>query len=268
MVIAIYIMIMNTKIKSLILGGTMLSAASAFAGVATEIAPVPAPASGVEFEATLGYNSIYEFRGSDFGDNMIEAGFSLSNEFSNGYSLSGGIWYADTRGTGDQESFNELDVYAGIGKSWGKFDLSLGYTYYAFPNSIGSDTSEFSFGVATETYYGIGLGLTYFQDVDAISGGYLEFEASKSFELTETVGLDLSAGVAWSFNYSLDIDGGNLDGYNHFFVKAALPWNFYGDFTVTPYAKYVGVSNEMASDINTGESENNFFGGVGLSYSF
>jgi len=271
MVIAFLIMIMNTKIKSIILGGTMLSAASAFAGVSTEIAPVVAPVSGVEYEAFVGWHSIYEFRGADYGDNMFDAGFGLSNEFSNGYSLSGGVWYADTRGGSNQDGFNELDLFAAVGKSWGQFDLSLGYTYYTFPNSTSSDTSEFSFGVATETYYGIGLGLTYFQDVDALNAGYLEFEASKSFALMDKVGLDLSAGVAWSFNFSPETvaaGGGGLDGYNHFFVKAALPWNFYGDFTVTPYAKYVGVSNDFGSEINTGESENNFFGGVSLSYSF
>lgn len=261
-------MIMNNNIKSIILGGTVLSAVSAFAGVATETAPVVAPPSGVEFEAFVGWHSIYEFRGADYGDNMIDAGFGLSNEFSNGYSLSGGAWYADTRGGSDQLSFNELDIFAAVGKSWGQFDFSLGYTYYTFPNSTGSDTSEFSFGVSTETYYGIGLGLTYFHDVDAISAGYMELAAEKSFALTDTVGLDLSAGVAWSFNFSPDTHGGGLDGYNHFFVKAALPWNFYGDFTITPYAKYVGVSNEFASEINTGETEDNFFGGVSLSYSF
>lgn len=246
----------------------MLAAAPAFAGVTSEITPVSTPASGVEFEALLGYSSIYEFRGADFGDNMIEAGFSLTNELSNGYSLSGGVWYGDTRGSSDQESFNELDVSTGIGKSWGKFDFSLGYTYYTFPNSTSSDTSEFSFGVSTETYYGIRLGLTYYHDVDAINAGYLEFDASKTYALSGAVGLELSGGVAWSFNYNLDTYGGGLDGFNHYFLKAALPWNFYADLTLTPYCKYVGVSDDFASEINTGVSENNFFGGVHLTYSF
>ena len=262
---------MNHSIKSLILGGSILATAPVFAGVATEVAPapVPAPESSVAFEVFGGYHTIYEFRGADFGDDMFDAGFNVSNTFSNGISLNGGVWYADTQGGSNQFSFNELDVFVGIGKTFGQFDLTAGYTYYTFPDSPGSlDTHEFSVGVGTEIFYGIGTNLTYFHDVDLLDAGYLEFSASKSFELCSTINLDLSAGAAWSFNYTPDTNGGGLDGFNHWYVKAAAPWNFYGDFTITPYVKYVDVANDFASEINSGTSEDNFFGGISLSYSF
>ena len=64
------------------------------------------------------------------------------------------------------------------------------------------NTEEVFIGISTELACGLGLALTYYEDVDAIDGGYLEFEAGKSFELTECASLDLAAGAAWSYDYN------------------------------------------------------------------
>ena len=242
-------LIMNNTITSIMIGGSMLAA-------------VPASAE-VEFEVHTGYHSIYEFRGVDLGDDLIEGGVDFSTDLGNDFSLSGGAWYADTSGG----KFNELDLYVGLTKTWGKVDISAGYIYYALDGALLSDTQEVYLGVSTELACGLGLSLTYFEDVDTIDGGYLEFAASKSYELSACISLDLAVGAAWSFGYNTDVDGTSLEGFNHYYAKVALPWNVYGDWTLTPYAKFVGASNSIANGFAVA-NEDLFIGGVTLSYSF
>jgi hypothetical protein len=81
-------------------------------------------------------------------------------------------------------------------------DVSVGYIYYAFPGTSGLNTHEVYLGVSTELECGLGLPLTYYEDVDVIDGGYLEFEASKSYELCACVSLDLAVAAAWSFGFN------------------------------------------------------------------
>ncbi|NWK55428.1 hypothetical protein HW115_07380 [Verrucomicrobiaceae bacterium N1E253] len=253
---------MNKSIQSIILGSSLLVAAPAFAGVATEMPPAPAAESPFEFEIHTGYHSIYEFRGVDFGDDLWEAGIDGSYAISDTLSLSGGLWYADN------VDFDELDLYLGLTKSFEHFDLSVGYTYYLFPGDSDADTQEFYVGASTEVAWGIGLGLTYFYDFDLIEGGYLELEATKSFSLTDCLGLDFAVGAAWSFDYNGDVDGGDLDGFNHWYASVALPWEIREGVTLAPYAKFVGAGSDLNNEYDADASEDLFLGGAVLTVTF
>jgi len=253
-------------------GGGLLLAAPLYAGVDTEIAPVSvAPESSkVEFQVSGGYHTIYEFRGAHLGDDLFDAGLDISGDIGHGLTLSGGLWYGYTLDGADDDSFNELDLFASLTKSFGPVDVSVGYTYYSFPSEESDGTNEFNVTASTEVVYGIGLSAMYAYDVD-IEGGYLEFGTNKSFEISDQLSVDLSGGVSFSFDYNperVSRGGGRLDGFNHWFVKAAAPWKFYGDFTVTPYVKYINVASDFASEFDTKASDDHFFGGVSLSYSF
>jgi len=258
------------------IGGSILAAAPLFAGVDTEIASAsvlmqPEVKSGAEFEVYGGYHTIYEFRGAHLGDDMLDAGLNISGDIGYGLTLSGGLWYAYVLGDSYADSFNELDLFVGLSKNFGKVDVSAGFTYYSFPNHGAEETSEFNVGISTEFCYGIGLGLTYFYDFELIEGGYLELETTKSFEVAEQLNIDLSAGASWSFGYNPERPpggDGRLDGFNHWFVKAAAPWNFYGDFSLTPYVKYINVSSDFETEIDNGASKDHFYGGISLSYTF
>ncbi len=102
----------------------------------------------------------------------------LSYELAEGLSLSGGAWYASWDAGGADD---ELDLYIGLTQTLGAFDVSVGYTYYFFPGDSDANTDEVYLGLATELDCGLGLALTYYEDIDQYSGGYLEFEAAKSF---------------------------------------------------------------------------------------
>lgn len=244
----------------MILGGGLLAASPAFAGVATDIAPVTE--SRFEFEIHTGYHSVYEFRGVDLGDDLWEAGIDGSYAISDTLSLSGGLWYADN------VDFDELDLYVGLTKSFESFELSAGYTYYLYPGDSDADTQEFYVGASTEVAYGVGLGLTYFYDFDAFDGGYLEFEATKSFALCDSFSLDFSAGAAWSFGYNNDVDGSELDDFNHWFVGLSAPWTVREGVTLAPYIKFVGAGSNLDNEYDQVDSEDLLLGGAVLTITF
>ncbi len=256
------------------LGGSLLFTSPLYAGVDTEVVPAPvAPAeSNVEFNVYGGYHTIYEFRGAHLGDDMLDGGLDISGDIGHDLTLSGGLWYAYVLGDSYQDSFNELDLFVNLAKRFGKVTTSVGFTYYSFPDDSGDVTSEFNFGLAVDdVVYGIGLSASYAYDFDVIDGGYLELEANRGFEVNDQLSVELSAGVSWSFDYNPERPAGGdnrFDGFNHWFLKAAAPWKFYGDFTLTPYVKYINVADDFATEIDTFASDDHFFGGVSLSYSF
>lgn len=244
---------MKYTIYSLMISGAVIATAPSQAGIDTEI--------------HTGFHSIYEFRGVDFGDNLFDAGVDISTKLGGGVTFTAGLWYADTNGNGGG-NFDELDYYFGLSKTFGKFELSAGYTYYAFPGDSSSNTNEVYLGLATELPCGTGVSLTYFEDIDEIDGGYLELEVSRGIEVNPCWKIDLSVGAAWSFNYNPDVDGTMLDGFNHWFVKVAMPWEIAEGVTLTPYLKYVAASGNLNNEFGAINSEDLFLGGVSLSYSF
>ena len=254
---------MRTTIKSLLIGGSLLTATSAFAEIEAEI--------------YTGYHSIYEFRGVDLGDDLVDVGLDLNYALAEGLSLNVGAWYASwdagTDDVGNAINGDELDLYIGLTQTLGAFDVSVGYTHYFFPGDGDLNTDEVYLGLATELDCGLGLALTYYEDIDQLSGGYLEFEAAKSFTLSECVGLDLAAGAAWCDDYELnaDVDGvSSMDGFNHWYVTAALPIALKEDVTLTPYIKYVDAASDLDSSlVDAGaESDDHFYAGVSLSIAF
>jgi|TARA_B110000908_G_scaffold172788_1_gene243309 hypothetical protein len=256
--------IMKHTLKSIMMGGGLLA-----------FTAVPASAE-VEVEITTGYHSIYEWRGQDFGEDMGDAGAELSTELGNGITLTAGAWYQDNSGNSSGPGFNELDLYFELSKSFGKIDVAIGYTNYLFPDSpsaAGLDTHEVYLGLSTELENGIGLSLTYYHDTDAIDAGYLEFEVTKSIEIpnNSNVSIDLSAGAAWSFGFSPNVNGNNrgaVEGFNHFFASVAVPVVITENITLTPYLKYVGADSNFANAKGATVSDDLFYGGVSLSYSF
>ena len=249
---------MNNITKSLIAGCSLVAATSASAEIETSI--------------HAGYHSNYEFRGVDLGDSLTTAGIDASKDLGGGFSANAGIWYGTTNGN-SEFNLKEFDYYLGLTKSFNNFDVSAVYTWYDVDTSINPsgdlDTSEWYIGVSTEVAYGVGLSLTYYRDVDLIDASYIELSATKSYELNACTSLELGAGLAYSDGFNVDTDGGgSLDGLNHYYLSATLPWEAGKGVTVTPYVKYVLADSDLVSDLDSGNDDNILLGGVSFSYSF
>ena len=167
----------------------------------------------------------------------------------------------------------KLDLYIGLTKTLGAVDLSIGYTYYMFPGASDDNTEEVFLGISTELGCGLGLALTYYEDIDQYSGGYFEFEAAKSFELSECIVVDVAAGVAWCDDYELntEVDGSNMDGFNHWYISAAVPFELKEDVYTDSLHQVRRHCRANLIRILSDDVEGNddlFYGGVTLSIAF
>lgn len=282
----------HTKIVGALAAATTMAAGYALAGTpVSEPAPAPAPSRGFfEGELHVGYNSMYEFRFVDLGQDMIEAGADVAFDLGSGFSINAGAWYASTndskpfgRGAGD---FNELDLYAGLRAELEWVDLEVGYIFYHLPgkvfNGIGwnsLDTQELYASVGFKLPWEIGFGVTTYYDFQRYDGLYVNPEFTKSFEITECFGIDLAVGCGWANGHGLQLSrdslvfggnpGGTVDGYQGWYASASFPWKVTDTFTVAPYVKYTDGDSDLLTNLTdiTG-GQDYFLGGVILTVSF
>ena len=247
--------------------GAMAAASALVAGYAS---------AEIEGEVHVGYSNMYEFRFVDLGSDLIEAGADVS--YDAGFvGLSAGAWYGsvnDSQTVGN--SFNELDLYAAVSKELGPVSLELGYIYYYFTDTPGTlDTQEVYLSASYEIAWGIAASATYYYDFDSNNGWYLQPELSKTFEFNDCLDLIVSAGVGvsdghgWQARSARLNPGSTADGFQGWFVKAELPWEFREGVTLAPYLKYTDADSKLAADINNLQGgQEHLIGGVKLSVGF
>jgi uncharacterized protein (TIGR02001 family) len=231
---------------------------------------------GFSGEVHVGYHTNYDFRFVDLGSDLVEAGVDVSYALNQDWSLKAGAWYGSVNDSQTiAGNFNELDLYAAAATSLGPVDLELGYIFYTYPDTPGSsDTQEVYLSAFTDVVWGITAGATYFYDFDSNNGWYLQPEIRKSFELNECLKLNLSAGVgiADGLNYQVDanpLSVGSHDGFQGWFFKAELPWEFRDGVTLAPYVKYTDADSDLAGDINSLEGgQEHIIAGVKLAVGF
>jgi hypothetical protein len=230
----------------------------------------------IEGEVHVGYHNIYDFRFVDLGSDLIEAGVDLSYAINENWGLKAGAWYGsvnDSQTLGG--NFNELDLYAAAGTSLGPVDIELGYIYYYFPDTPGTlDTQEVYLSAFAEVFAGVSAGATYYYDFDSNNGWYLQPEIRKSFEFNDCLALNLSAGCGIANGHGLQVPSnplsvGTADGFQGWFIKAELPWEFREGVTLAPYLKYTDADGGLAGDINTFQGgQEHLIGGVKLAVGF
>ncbi|WP_193211790.1 hypothetical protein [Luteolibacter marinus] len=236
----------------------------------------------IEGEIHVGYANMYEFRFVDLGQDMVEAGVDLSLGEYSGFSFAAGAWYASTNDSkssiiGQNLNANELDLYASVGYECGPVSLEAGYIFYHFLDVAGIDTQEVYLAASTELFWGIGAGATFFYDFDANNGWYLQPEITKSFEFSECLSLDLAVGCGIADGHGLQVDtsapffnpGATADGYQGYYVSAALPWEFRDGVTLTPYVKYTDGDSDLLTNLTDVTSGQDYLiAGVKLAVSF
>jgi hypothetical protein len=248
----------HTKYVGALAAASALVAGYASAGSTAPIQSAPATVtsgSDLTGEVHVGYSSLYEFRFVDLGSDLIEAGIDLSYDLNENFGLSAGAWYGsvnDSQTFGN--SFNELDLYAAASTNLGPVSLELGYIYYFFSDTPGTlDTQEVYLSAGMDLFWGVNASATVYYDFDSNNGWYLQPELSKSFEFTDCIGLNLSAGLGIADGHGLQISDtlgsvGTADGFQGWFVKAELPWQFRENMTLAPYVKYVDADSDLVSD--------------------
>ncbi|MEN8870001.1 MAG: hypothetical protein ABF380_04095, partial [Akkermansiaceae bacterium] len=160
----------------------------------------------------------------------------------------------------------------------------LGLVHFRFYDGFAGDNGGPAAGVNGNTEANE-INLTYSQDLAfgfsgyvtvardfTIDGTYGEFGISKSFELSDSVGLDFSATAGYSLDdyYAANLGNGDeAEGWTHVLISLALPMTLTDSATLTPYVS-ANISQESRDTTNTGadRGDTEVFYGASLAVSF
>lgn len=233
----------------------------------------------IEGEVNIGYANMYEFRFVDFGNDLVSAGVDIASEFGD-FGVSAGAWYGSWDApegppgllTPLNANADELDLYGAVSYSIGDLSLELGYIYYYFPD-ISADTQEVYLGASYDLPFGLGFSSTFYYDFDANDGWYWDNSIGYTIEFNECLALELGAGVAFADGHGLQVSGrpgsvGTADGFQGWYVSAALPWEFREGVTLTPYLKYTDGDGDLVTDLYSTTGQEYLVGGVSLAVGF
>jgi uncharacterized protein (TIGR02001 family) len=233
----------------------------------------------IEGEVSVGYANMYEFRFVDLGSDLVTASVDIATE-AGPFGLSAGAWYGtwDTPGLpgGGGVNSDELDLYGGISYNITEsFALELGYIYYMFPDTSGAfDTQEVYLSATYDFSFGLSLASTVYYDFDAFDGWYWDTSIGYTWDINECLALELGAGVAYADGNDLQAKlspnpGATKDGFQGWYLSAALPWEFREGVTLTPYIKYTDGDSDLLTNVtNISTGEDHVIAGVSLAVGF
>jgi len=255
---------LNMKLRTLAPTLALGLALGSSANAGTAVEPLPpgpvGPAHGVtvESELAVNYSSIYEFRGFDEGDHLVDTTLGTSLLFDNGLSLLLGAWYASLA----QDDFTELNLTAGLAFDTGPVIIEGGYTWYYFPRS-GGDANEIYFSVYSHDLiptegHSLVVGGYSAWDFET-DGAYLKAGGVYGLDLAPEVTLELSSGISYNYEYYIPNDG-----FNNIYAQVALPVALTETATFTPYFR-ASWAIDALSDAGEGDI---YLGGASLSVTF
>ncbi len=258
---------------------------SSLAGVDAPETALPTAAPAFTGEISAGWDSQYFFRGLWFGDETVWTNISISKEIAPNLTGSVNAFYTDVMDNDLAYSEANLGATLSYDAGFGTFDL--GFLYYRFFDGFGGDNNglpvagnrdatELSLTYSQELFYGINGHLLAAYDL-RIDGGYLEAGLSKSWKLSDKVGLDVSVATGYSLGdyYSQGLSAGlglaiePSDGFTHTLVSVAAPIALTDTVTFTPHVS-CNFSHEARDGINgsVDRDGSEVFYGAALSVSF
>ena len=232
----------------------------------------------LEGELSLSYDSQYSYRGMNdllsqalggATDDAITTELNVSYGLSDQWSLVAGAAVATIS---DGVDFDQDRYHGGLRYTAECYTLELGYQqqdlpFGGFPGPIGVTTSEIYLNLGTKCpLTGGNLNLFVAHDTDLLEGTYVELSLNKGWDLSETVKLDVTVGVSYSFDYWDNIIATGSD-FNHAYITVGLPIAATDNLTVTPYVSY-SQGFDALDPAGAGEEDDEFIFGVKASVKF
>ncbi len=220
--------------------------------------------------------SSYVWRGQTLSDRpVIQPGLTVAK---NGFSLN--AWSSFNLDGPYQADFSEVDLTASYSQSVGPVTLGGGMIQYLFPNQTlavedGEDTAVAGtaevFASASLPEVPLAPALTVYYDVDEIDGFYGTLAVGHTFELTEKIGLAVSASLAAADgDYNAGYFGVDEAALNDGNVGLSLPVAVLDNLTLKPAVNYIFFPD---SEIRDGAEavygeKDRWVGSLVASYSF
>lgn len=230
---------------------------------------------GFEFSGDVNFSSLYIWRGIMLdGDPVVQPGFYVKTPASKYGRLKFGWWMSHDLENRDALKSSETDLIVDYTYSFSSFDVSVGHTYYDFPDALPADGA--TKGWSREIYTGIAFpklflspSIFYYYDYGKKEdgggqGNYAVLNLAYSVPLSigkNTASLDLMAHVGHNNKLYYRDKGGDAA----FGAGLTLPLTKH--ISIKPNINY-SVPWGNISDKGNGNQKNRFYGGIYLSYVF
>jgi hypothetical protein len=205
--------------------------------------------------------STYMWRGYKLSEDKIV----LQPSMSLGYKGMGlNVWSNLSSDPGSGDSASETDFTVSYDTSAGPLGIGMGYIYYDLEQAAPGveddfvrDSQELYLSVSYDTI--LQPSLTIYKDFISYPGYYMSLGLGHSFELSDSIALDLSGAFGY---YKVDGDSGLQDGL----LSASISIPITNYISLSPSVSYSFPLSDDAEEFlgNSGE----VFGGVTLSFSF
>ena len=235
--------------------------------------------SDVSGEISAGWDSRYFYRGLWFGDETAWANAEFSKEIASNLTGSVNFFYTDV--ADETLSYSEGNIGAALSYDAGFGTFDLGFVHFRFYDGFAgagsagvnanTEANELNFTYSQDLLCGFSGHITVARDL-TIDGTYGEFGISRSFEISENVGLDFSATAGYSLDdyYAANLGNGDeSEGWTHTVISLALPIQLTETATLTPHVT-ANISMESREDTNVlaDRDDTEVFYGASLSVSF
>ncbi|MFA5363361.1 MAG: TorF family putative porin [Candidatus Omnitrophota bacterium] len=231
--------------------------------------------AGFEVSGDLNFSSIYMWRGVMLdGDAVLQPGFYIKSPASKFGRFKVGVWMSHDMENRDTLKSSETDTIFDYTYSFSFVDVSVGHTYYDFPDALPLDGSPK--GWSREFYMGFTLSkifltpsVYYYYDYGKKEDGggegsytVLNLAYSKPFEIKEyAMSFDLAGHVGHNNKQYYRGKGGDAG------MSAGVSIPLTTSLTCKPNINY-SLPWGNISDKGNGNQKNRFFGGVYMNYLF
>jgi len=217
----------------------------------------------IEISIDIAVYSKYIWRGFKLDDDpVLQSGVYVS---SHGFDFS--VWGTADLENDDSLNSDEMDyslsyTYDLRNKLNLPMSISGGYTYYDFP-PVDTNSQEFFVGFALDGV--LSPALTWYHDFEDESqgggkGDYIIAEISHSIKIESSpVTVNLSGHVGYNNELFINGDGGDIG------CEVGLTFNLSDNCSLSPSVSYSIPFGDL-SDSSDGNQDNEFYGGVALSF--
>lgn len=223
--------------------------------------------TAVAAEVTGGVDlySAYVWRGITFNDGLVVQPSMDVTAGGFNFNVWGNFDIDDYDNSLDDGEFSEIDLALSYTVEAGPLSVTGGYIEYLFPTTDAGGapgTREVFVDLSGEPADGFVLGATAYYDIDEVEDYYLTPYVGYSLAMNDEVSLDFGASCGYAGE---DSALGGESGFHEYTVYLGAGYQM----EAVSFSALLGYTDTMDKDVlPEAAADVNFFGGIGMAYSF
>jgi hypothetical protein len=222
-------------------------------------------AAAAEVTGGVDLYSAYVWRGITFNDGLVvQPSMDVAAGGFN-FNVWGNFDIDDYDNSLDDGEFSEIDLTLSYTVETGPLSVTGGYIEYLFPTTDAGGapgTREIFLDVSGEPADGFILGATAYYDIDEVEDYYLTPYVGYSLAMTDEVSVDFGASCGYAGE---DFALGGESGFHEYTAYLGAGYQM-GSVSLSAL---LGYTDTMDKDVLPEDAADvNFFGGIGMAYSF